>query len=197
MVINALLSAQDGRNAYKKPFRMRVRDILNARNMHEAILAITGTQRVASMNFLIGHADGEAIDIEGAPDREAFLYPEGGIPTHSKHFCQLELESEGARFWPNALYRNVGMARLFRRAQPLDTENIKDQMSDHFAFPHSICAHVDLEEPETIRLQTSSSILISSNARTMYVTDGVACTNDYKKFSLEESGQSTKPHRHR
>ncbi len=187
VVINALLSAQDGKNAYEKPFRMRVRDILNARNMHEAILAISGTKRVAAMNFLIGHADGEVIDIEAGPDREAFLYPEGGILTHSNHFCKLEIESDVARFWPNTMYRNVRLARLLGRSQPLDVDKIKEQMSDHFAFPHSICAHVDNDEPENIRLETRSSILISLNARTMYVTDGVPCKSEYKKFALEDS----------
>ena len=186
--INALLSAQDCKNAYEKPFRMRVRDILNARNMHEAILAISGSKRVAAMNFLIGHADGEAIDIEAGPDREAFIYPEGGILTHSNHFCKLEIESDVARFWPNTMYRNVRLARLMRQCQPLDVDKIKEQMSDHFAFPHSICAHVDHNEPENIQLETRSSILISLNARTMYVTDGVPCKNEYQKFSLEDSG---------
>lgn len=188
VAINALLSVQDGKNAYEKPFRMRVRDILNARNMHEAILAISGSRRVAAMNFIIGHADGEAIDIEAGPDREAYLYPEGGILTHSNHFCKLEIESDVTRIWPNTMYRNVRLARLLKQSQPLDIDKIKIQMSDHFGFPHSICAHNDDNEPENMRLGTRSSILISLNTRTMFVTDGVPCESRYEKFSLEDSG---------
>ena len=184
VVINALLSAQDGKNTYEKPFRMRVRDILNARDMHEAILAISGTRRVAAMNFIIGHAEGEAIDIEAAPDREAYLYPTDGILTHSNHFCKLEIESDVARFWPNTLYRNVRMARLLQQRLPLDIEGIKAVVSDHFSYPHSICAHMDSNEPESLRLETRTSILISLNTRTMYVTDGPPCTNDYQRFAL-------------
>jgi isopenicillin-N N-acyltransferase-like protein len=188
VAINALLSAQDGKNAYEKPFRMRVRDILNARNMHEAILAISGTKRVAAMNFLIGHAEGEAIDIEAGPDREAFLYPTDGILTHSNHFCKLDIESDVARLWPNTMYRNVRMARLLRQHQPLDIDGIKALISDHFSYPHSICAHMDNNEPESIRLETRTSILISLNTRTMYVTDGPPCTNDYERFALAGAG---------
>jgi isopenicillin-N N-acyltransferase-like protein len=188
VAINALLSAQDGKNAYEKPFRMRVRDILNARNMHEAILAISGTKRVASMNFLIGHAEGEAIDIEAGPDREAFLYPDDGILTHSNHFCKLDIESDVARLWPNTMYRNVRMARLLRQHQPLDIDGIKALISDHFSYPHSICAHMDSNEPESLRLETRTSILISLNTRTMYVTDGPPCTNDYQRFALADAG---------
>jgi isopenicillin-N N-acyltransferase-like protein len=188
VVINALLSSQDGKNAYEKPFRMRVRDILNARNMHEAILAISGTKRVAAMNFLIGHAEGEAIDIEAGPDREAFLYPTDGILTHSNHFCKLDIESDVARLWPNTMYRNVRTARLLRQHQPLDIDGIKALISDHFSYPHSICAHMDNNEPESLRLETRTSILISLNTRTMYVTDGTPCTNDYQRFALSGAG---------
>ena len=184
VAINALLSAQDGKNAYEKPFRTRVRDILNARNMHEAILAISCTKRVAAMNFLIGHAEGEAIDIEAGPDREAFLYPTDGILTHSNHFCKLDIESDVARLWPNTMYRNVRMARLLRQHLPLDIDGIKALISDHFSYPHSICAHMDSNEPESLRLETRTSILISLNTRTMYVTDGPPCTNDYQRFAL-------------
>ena len=144
VVINALLSAQDGINAYEKPFRMRVRDILNARNMHEAILAISGSKRVAAMNFMIGHADGEAIDIEAGPDREAYLSPNDGILTHANHFRKLEIESDIMRFWPNTVYRDARLARLLRQHQPLDIESIKAQVSDHFGYPHSLCAHIDI-----------------------------------------------------
>ena len=188
VAINALLSAQDGKNAYEKPFRMRVRDILNARNMHEAILAISGTKRVAAMNFLIGHAEGEAIDIEAGPDREAYLYPTDGILTHSNHFCKLDIESDVARLWPNTMYRNVRMARLLRQHQPLDIDGVKALISDHFSYPHSICAHTDNNEPESIQLETRTSILISLNTRTMYVTDGPPCTNDYQRFALAGAG---------
>jgi isopenicillin-N N-acyltransferase-like protein len=86
------------------------------------------------------------------------------------------------------MYRNVRLARLLRQCQPLDVDRIKEQMSDHFAFPHSICAHVDHKEPENIQLETRNSILISLNARTMYVTDGVPCKYEYQRFSLEDSG---------
>ena len=188
VVINALLSAQDGKNAYEKPFRMRVRDVLNARNMHEAILAISGTKRVAAMNFLLGHAEGEAIDVEAGPDREAFLYPTDGILTHSNHFCKLDIESDVARLWPNTMYRNVRLARLLRQHQPLDIDSIKVLISDHFSYPHSICAHVDNDEPENLQLETRSFILISLDSRTMYISDGPPCTSKYERFPLADTG---------
>jgi isopenicillin-N N-acyltransferase-like protein len=140
------------------------------------------------MNFIIGHAEGEAIDIEAGPDEEAFLYASDGILTHSNHFCKLEIKSDVVRLWPNTLYRHSRLARLLRKDQPLDADGIKASMSDHFSYPHSICAHMDSNEPENLRLETRSSILINLNTRTMYVTDGQPCTNDYGRFTLTGAG---------
>ena len=121
VVINALLTPEDGKkNDYEKPYRMRVRDIMNARNMQEAILAICGTSRSVSMNFLIAHEDGIAMDIETSPDKEAFIYPEDGLLTHSNHFCKLDVESEVVKLWPNTMYRNVRLERLLRQSQELE-----------------------------------------------------------------------------
>ena len=77
--------------------------------------------------------------------------------------------------------------RLLRLYQPLDVDSIEEQIPHHLAFPHSICAHVDHNEPENIQQETRSSTLISLNARTIYVTDGVPCKNEYQRFSLEAS----------
>jgi isopenicillin-N N-acyltransferase like protein len=184
VVINALMTTGDGTYSYEKPFRMRVRDILNARNMHSAIHAISGSNRVVSMNFIIGHADGEAIDIEAGPDREGYIYPTDGVLTHSNHFCELKVDSEVARLWPNTMYRNVRLERLLRQSQQLDMQSIQGAISDHFSHPHSICAHVDEEEAETTQLETRTSVLISLTNRTMFITDGPPCTTKYERYTL-------------
>jgi isopenicillin-N N-acyltransferase-like protein len=184
VVINALMSTADGTYAYEKPFRMRVRDVLNARNMHSAIHAVSGTNRVVSMNFIIGHAEGEAIDIEAGPDREAFIHAKDGIITHSNHFCELDIDSEVVRLWPNTIYRNVRLERLLRQSQQIDMAGIKTLISDHFSYPHSICAHLDQDEPETVQLETRNSVLISLKDRVLFVSDGPPCSNGYERFPL-------------
>jgi isopenicillin-N N-acyltransferase-like protein len=184
VVINALMSKDDGRYAYEKPFRMRVRDVLNARTMHDAIGALCGTNRVVSMNFIVGHADGEAMDIEVSPDRAGFLYPEDGILAHSNHFCGLDIESEVVGVWPNTMYRNKRLERLLRQQQQLDETKILGAMGDHFAHPHSICAHVDENEPELMQLETRNSVLIALKQRKMYVTEGQPCRAKYQEVTL-------------
>ena len=182
--INALMTTDDGTYEYEKPFRMRVRDILNARNMQEAILGICGTNRTVAMNFLIGHEDGIAIDIETSPDKEAFIYPDDGLLTHSNHFCALDVESEVVKLWPNTMYRHVRLERLLRQSQELDVPAIGEAMADHFAHPHSICAHYDEDEPENLRLETNHSVVISLKQRTLHITDTQPCRSSFEAYPL-------------
>ncbi len=184
VVINALMTTEDGKYAYEKPFRMRVRDILNARNMQEAILGVCGSNRTVAMNFIIAHEDGIAIDIETGADREAFIYPEDGLLTHSNHFCALDVESEVVRLWPNTMYRHVRLERLLRQSQELDLPAIESAMADHFAHPHSICAHYDEDEPENLRLETNHSVVISLKQRTLHITDTQPCRSSFEEYPL-------------
>lgn len=184
VVINALMTTEDGKYEYEKPFRMRVRDILNARNMQEAILGVCGTNRTVAMNFLVAHEDGIAIDIETGADREAFIYPEDGLLTHSNHFCELDVDSEVVRLWPNTMYRHVRLERLLRQSQELDVPAIESAMADHFAHPHSICAHYDEDEPENLRLETNHSIVISLKQRTLHITDTQPCRSSFEAYPL-------------
>lgn len=184
VVINALMSTEDGGYRYERPFRMRVRDVLNARNMHDALLGLCATNRSVSMNFIVGHEDGEAMDVETGPDRAGFVHPEDGVLTHSNHFCALDIESEVVRVWPNTMYRHKRLERLFRQSQRLDEQSIKTSMADHFSHPHSICAHVDESEPETMQLETRNSVLIALKARTLSVTEGQPCKHDYQDVPL-------------
>ncbi|MBJ26394.1 MAG: hypothetical protein CMM30_02465 [Rhodospirillaceae bacterium] len=184
VVINAMMCTDDGENLYEKPFRIRVREILNSKNMHEAILAVCGTKRTVSMNFIIGHVDGEAIDLEVAPNKEGYVYPTEGILTHSNHFCGLDVDSEVVRIWPNTMYRHERLRRLFQQSQQLDEQTARYALSDHFGFPHSICAHLDTDEHETMQLETCNAIILSLKHSRLSVTDGQPCSNNFQEVSF-------------
>jgi isopenicillin-N N-acyltransferase-like protein len=59
---------------------------MNAHNLNEAIKAVLSSNRNTSANFLIGHADGEMIDLETAPEIANYLYPSDGPLIHVNHF---------------------------------------------------------------------------------------------------------------
>jgi isopenicillin-N N-acyltransferase-like protein len=76
------------------------------------------------------------------------------------------------------------LEKLIHQGQEMDVQSIHDCMSDHFSHPHSICAHVDENEDETLQLETRNSIVIELKARKMWVTEGAPCENDYQEVSL-------------
>ena len=86
LIENGLASSHDGKYPFEKPFHMRCREVLDAADYESALRPILETRRTCSANFVIGHSDGEIIDLETSPDQVAYLRPEEGIITHSNHF---------------------------------------------------------------------------------------------------------------
>jgi isopenicillin-N N-acyltransferase-like protein len=186
LVVNGLTTDREGLDPSRKPFHLRIREILGTTSFADAMKVVLGAPRVCSANYLIGHADGEAIDIEAAPDEEAVLYPEDGVITHANHFEALpSVTSTIQRRSPSTLYRARRLRKLMRQAnRPIDIDLMQTLFTDHFSRPHSICCHPDTAEPETNQMTTVASIILDLSNRTLYVTDGPPCGGAYQDVSL-------------
>ncbi len=186
LCVNGLISDQDGKNLVQKPFHMRVRDIMNARHMNEALKAVLSSNRNTSANFLIGHADGEVIDLETAPEKANYLYPTDGLLTHANHFevwngINSVLELGG----PSTLYRSQRLRRLLeQRNGAVDVDLVKRLFGDHFGYPYAICRHEGEDEPEDNKKLTVASVILSLNDQVMYASDGPPCENEYQRIPL-------------
>ena len=114
------MTASDGANGFRKPFHVRCKEILDAWTFDKALLPIVQTDRCCSTNFLVGHAEGEIINIEATPDYCAYMYPEDGLITHSNHLVrETRVTSEFERIAPHSLYRAKRLERLLRRKSPI------------------------------------------------------------------------------
>ena len=182
---NGLTTDREARDPDRKPFHVRVREILTARTFADALHAVLGAPRVCSVNMLIGHADGEALDIEAAPEAAASLYPEDGLLTHANHFEALDVTSTMERRSPGTLFRARRLKRLVRQAnRPVDVALMQGLLADHFSTPKSICAHPDDSDPEPCRMTTVSSAILDLTNRVLYATDGPPCANPYGVYRL-------------
>lgn len=187
LVENGLVSDHDGRNAYEKPFHMRCREVLDAETYDMALLPILATKRVCSANFVVGHADGEIIDIETSPNAVSYLYPVDGLVTHSNHFIDPRHgPSQMERLSTSTLYRANRLDRLLRKhLGKLDTPVIREALADHFGHPNAICRHPDDRQPEAKRTMTNAAFVFDLNERTMLVADGPPCENDFVRITLD------------
>lgn len=188
LVENGLASSRDGGNPYQKPFHMRCREVLDAERYEDAIRPIIDTKRTCSANFVIGHADGEVIDLETSPDHVSYLHPADGIVTHSNHFVGSgHGESQMEKISPNTLYRADRIRRLLQSRDGIAFDRMKQAASDHFGAPNAICRHPDPRQPEAKRTMTAGAVLIDLNARTMHVANGPPCQNAYVPFTVDSA----------
>jgi len=185
--VNALASNWDGFEP-RVPIFIMMRGILNADNFSQALGAVVSTRAAVSANLLIAHYEGEAIDLELIPGDVAFLYPEEGILTHSNHFMAF---NKGQDFkdilisdFPDSLFRSHRARRLLELDKGhIDVSSIQRVFKDHFSYPNSICRHVNPRDVELKQAATLTSIIMDLGERTIYLSEGPPCQNEYSKLS--------------
>ena len=187
LVENGLVSDHDGRNEYEKPFHMRCREILDAETYDFALQPIVATRRVCSANFVVGHADGEIIDLETSPNEVSYHYPQDGLVTHSNHFLDARHgPSQMERLSTSTLYRANRLDRLLRKdIGKLDAGLCQAALADHFGRPNAICRHPDERLPEAKRTMTNAAFVIDLNARTMSIANGPPCSHPFVEHALD------------
>lgn len=186
LAVNGLISAEDGTNELRIPYHVRFRDVLDADRFDDALRPVVETDRVCSANVLLGHADGEVIDLEAAPDLVNPLYPEEGVLTHSNHFETDAVESVNERRGPSTLYRGPRLRRLLADAaeEGIEPADVQAALRDHFGRPASICSHVDESLPEVEHGQTNASFVIDLEGRRLLGQRGPPCRGEYREYAL-------------
>ena len=187
LAVNGLISERDGDEPYRKPFHVRCREILSADRFGDALGAVLDADRACSANFVLGHADGEVVDLETAPERFNAVYPTDGVLTHANHFVDGDISRLGPTqtSGQTTLYRAERTRRaLAREAGEIDEGTVKAALRDHFGRPGSVCCHVDERRPEVERGQTDASFVLDLTDRRMLATRGPPCESDYVEYEL-------------
>ena len=169
------------------PFHVILRDALNASRLGLAVAAVYRGARADSGNYLLAHADGEAIDLEATPSDVGFLYPDDGLLVHTNHFItpRLQVGDVGILESEHTLLR-YGRAMHLLRAQVgrITVETLKNVFRDHFNRPYSICRHPNPGLAEIERGATLASTIVDLSAGEMYVAMGEPCKTDYQKICI-------------
>ena len=163
------------------PFHLFCRGILNASSLGEALGKVLGHRSGASGNFLIAHADGEAIDIETNPIGNDYLYNNSGVITHTNHFeSNLTVQDVGRTLFPDSILRYCRSGKLLNKERGRITlQTLQNILQDHFNHPNAICRHVDNRLPELEQIQTNASMVMDLTDRVMSVCTGNPCTEEY------------------
>lgn len=124
------------------PLAILRRKILEKGNLAQAI-KVLATTRACSGNIMLSQADGEAIDLECAPDETFWIRPEGGLLPHSNHFiapaARAKLVDTHYLKNPDTLYRASRVHDyLAARRGKIDYKDMVEALSDRYGFPDSV-----------------------------------------------------------
>lgn len=164
------------------------RGILNAPTMSDALRAVVLVRRSSSSNYVIGHRDGEIIDLEAAPHAIHALYQEQGLIGHTNHFVapKEDLLRYGELPLPDSLFRYHRLNRLLRQCKSgIEVKDIKNIFRDHFSYPDSICRHANPRDHRQDQWETVMSIIVDLTQCRLIYTEGQPCTNEYKVLKFE------------
>lgn len=170
------------------PVWLKVRSLLNSENLSKCLGILMDHEGPNSANMLIGHRDGEVIDAECTPDGINFIYPKDGVITHSNHFLSSSFKAKdlGRSLLPDTIIRSERAARkLVQNRANLNLEAIKSVLTDHFAYPNSICRHRDNSANPFAQFETLTSLIIDLTEGKMHYTEGPPCSHPYKTIMID------------
>ena len=188
LAINGMTSTDDDWATLAKPFHVRCYEILRARDFDAAVSVVTGESRACSTNFLIAQIPSQVVDIEAAPDKLRLLACEQGRLAHTNNFT--DPEEIGVAEPPNpkrpfSVGRRSRMGELLKSREKISMSDLQSDLRDHVRHPYGICRHaaVGLEPPEHHYI-TVTSVIMDLDAKTLLLTDGVPCENEYQTVKL-------------
>jgi isopenicillin-N N-acyltransferase-like protein len=184
--VNGLATPADGEHPFRKPTHVRGREILDAERFDAAIEPVIATDRPGSRNYLLGHAEGELIDLETAPETVNYLYPENGLLAHANHFeDRTRVESVLERRSPHSLVRGARIRRLLEhQAGDIDPGTLKAILRDDFCHPRGICRYATDEGGAQGEFHTKVSVVMDLTDRRLLLTDGPPREAEYREYRL-------------
>jgi hypothetical protein len=164
------------------PYHAILWRILKSASMAEAIGAVTSPRRASAANYLIGHADGEAVNLEAAPSAFNVIFPDNGIISHANH-CKTgnpDISDLTPTLWPDTIMRDYRSGKILQQhAGHIDAASMQKVLKDHFDKPNSICTHIKADSPPHEQGQTNVSLIMDLPEKKFLVAKGPPCEHEY------------------
>ena len=126
------------------PLALIRRNALEQEHLALAMKAIYCTEKSASNNMMVSHAEGVAIDFECAPDETFQVQPKNGLLVHANHWqspvALAKIKDTGIKSTPDSLYRDTRVeGALAPHVGKIDASHVKNALMDKFGYPWSVC----------------------------------------------------------
>ena len=186
LVVNNLTSDQPRTGV---PWIFLTRRILESSSLAQALGYVLNTGRAHSINFLIGYAAGEAVNLETSPVEAHVLWPENGICVHTNHYLE-----PGKNFrdlkplrdpYPSTYLRCRRVQKMAaERKGNIDVPEIRHILKDHMDKPFSVCMHRNPAVAPLLQIVTCLSIVMNLSRRQIHYTLGNPCRGEVQTIGL-------------
>jgi isopenicillin-N N-acyltransferase-like protein len=169
-----------------------LRGLLDQINLSDALAQLQHAPRSSSANYLLGHRDGLAVDVEAAPGDFSRLYliePVDGVLLHTNHFVADRFDRTDVSVWvmPDSPVRLQRLrALLAAQDGPIDMQTIRGWLSDHANHPAGVCCHPDERLPDSERDSTVVSVVMDPTDGRLWLAAGRPCTARFAEIRLDE-----------
>lgn len=157
--------------------------IWEAKTFEEACEITTTDGRSVSLNTLVGHSSGKALNFEVYPGGANTLEPKNNILTHANHFVktpEIDFFVNSPKNRDSRLYE-----LLDRKNGDITVEYIMECMKDHEYHPLSICSHSHEDSNGKWKHRsTVAGVIMNLSDNEIHVCVEHPCTNEYVKYSL-------------
>lgn len=176
------------------PYHVVLRKLLDAESITDGVSTVINADKALSANYLLGHADGLAINLEVVPGGATsvrVLMPERGLLAHTNHYLTPEYlkSANWLAMSPSTFFRlHCLQSTLEREAPEITVEGLQNALSDHRNFPQGVCAHGDERLSAYERYGTIASVIYDLDAREIYLSAGVPCTGSQRRYRFEPPG---------
>jgi isopenicillin-N N-acyltransferase-like protein len=170
---NFLTCERDYQGPPGVPLGLLRRKMLECETMTSAMRVLFATRRYCSNNLMLAHADGEAVDLECAPDEIFWITPEDDILVHANHWvsqpARAKLVDRGLLTTPDSIYRQRRVTASLQAAKGhISWETVKGALADAFGKPEGVLSWPS-PAPHNSTYCTVATTLMDPAARTMWV----------------------------
>lgn len=190
VTVNALVTSID-RAESGIPFHVLIRAFADCDSMTEAVYVASKNRRASSGNYLLGHADGLAVNLETTPGDYRGVtaqLPTNGALVHTNHFVAPTHgpQDVGHYAMADSLVRLQRIQTSIAEARsPVTIAMLRAALADHADFPAAVCCHPDPRQPTTDRWATVISVIMDLDERTLYLADGNPCVKPYRALTFD------------
>jgi isopenicillin-N N-acyltransferase-like protein len=185
---NFISCERDFKTGGRTPLGLVRRKLLESANLAAALRTAWGHQRACSTNVMLAAAEGEAIDLEMAPDEIFPIAPREGILAHANHWvspaAQAKLRDTGIAISVCTLYRQRRTDEALRaKRRPLTVDDVKEALADEYGKPDSVLRPPKPGIVGSVTCTVCTTIMLPAKGE-MWIARKPWVGRNFKKYSL-------------